>query len=135
MSTESKSITLAFRSFTRGHMLVDAVRITTFPKFEPMNTLRHTVWVILVQEIAFVAFHAQSTQPMPADDAMSTPSGRALRCATLRFEAGLAQCIFRVDIRLKVKGHVRHAYICQQHRSRTLICASASNHGDSYSSN
>lgn len=55
-------------------MLIDAILLSTFTVHSEESADRHTSFIVLVEEPAGVAFHTQTSEPVPANGLAETPS-------------------------------------------------------------
>jgi histidine ammonia-lyase len=83
------------------------VIVGAFTELGPLGTLRHACKIILVKEIALISFHTQVTQPMPADNRMTTTrshdtSCHATQATSFLHELTLPPRILGAEIRFEI---------------------------------
>eukprot|EP00416_Gambierdiscus_australes_P010663 CAMPEP_0171138624 /NCGR_PEP_ID=MMETSP0766_2-20121228/135373_1 /TAXON_ID=439317 /ORGANISM="Gambierdiscus australes, Strain CAWD 149" /LENGTH=104 /DNA_ID=CAMNT_0011602241 /DNA_START=114 /DNA_END=428 /DNA_ORIENTATION=- len=104
MAAKTEAVTGTFRPFAGSYMAECTLRIVALSKLEPEEAFWHTVGVVLVQEIALLALHAQVPEPVFADDAVATPRSRTLRRrVTICLQTCPPQDVFGIYLCLEVK--------------------------------
>lgn len=94
--------------------------IGTLTEFRPLCTLWHARQIVLVKEIALVAFHTEISQPMPAYNSMSAArsqntSSHTPETSCFLHKLTLPPCILRSKISFEIQLHFVFSWICYFH--------------------